>query len=184
MDDMAVFCRQVWARSDELRRALRMAHHGGLTGQVLSTLRQQLDSMVRVLFLLAQEDRDYRGQLIRASVNGERWVAHGTNRPITDAEMVELAQRLHGWAASVYKFGCAFIHLSSLHDYRDRDPMDALPRDEKDAILAHLRHYHGGPRHDNPRFDELVPFLPGVFDKIESNLDHYLNDLRRDRDLD
>ena len=47
-------------------------------------------------------------------------------RVITDKEMVELAQELQGWTESVYKFGCAFIHLSGLHDYNSRDPLSLV----------------------------------------------------------
>jgi hypothetical protein len=36
---------------------------------------------------------------------------------MTDREMIVIAHELQGWTQSVYKFGCAFIHLSSLHDY-------------------------------------------------------------------
>ena len=91
--------------------------------------------------------------------------------------MVDLAQHLQGWTQSVYKFGCAFIHLSNLHDYNDRDPLLQLPADERTDIISHCRYYHGGPLSDSAGFDELVPYLPNVLEKISGNLECYLKNL-------
>lgn len=98
--------------------------------------------------------------------------------------MVELAKRLHNWAGSVYRFGCAFIHLSSFHDYRRRDPLDQVSEDERRSIIDHMRYYHGGPQGDRPNFEDLVPFLPMVFAKIADNLECYVKCLERDEELD
>jgi len=144
---------------------------------MVSILRQELDSMIRVIFLLAQKDRGYRNELIEAAVSGKAWTARGTRRKITDRDMVELANKLHGWTRSVYQFGCGFIHLSSLHDYRDRDPLAQISEEEREAILEHLRSYHGGPLNPSPTFDDIVPLLPKVFEKIASNLECYLRQI-------
>lgn len=143
-----------------------------LPGQLVALLRQELDSMVRVILMLAQEDRAYRSALIRAAVTGQRWTKPESRQHVTDRQMVDLANRLNGWTRSVYKYGCAFIHLSNAHDHGERDPFLSLPEDERGAILAHMRYYHGGPCRSNPTFDDLVPFLPEVFEKIASNLKH------------
>ncbi|BAP88358.1 uncharacterized protein E1O_12270 [Burkholderiales bacterium GJ-E10] len=132
--------------------------------------------MVRIIYLLSQ-GQERRELLIELSVSGERWSQDSSRAKVTDLEMVELAQSLQGWTRSVYKFGCAFIHLSSLHDYNDRDPLAQLPTQERSDILEHCRHYHGGPSADNSRFADLIPFLPSVFEKIASNLECYLEAL-------
>ena len=93
--------------------------------------------------------------------------------------MVDLAQSLQGWTQSVYKFGCAFIHLSGLHDYNDRDPLSQLPTQERADILGHCRYYHGGPTSDDAGFDALVPYLPRVLKKISGNLECYLASLEK-----
>jgi hypothetical protein len=98
--------------------------------------------------------------------------------------MVDLAQSLHGWTESVYRFGCAFIHLSSFHDYLARDPFRALPPDEQETILRHMRYYHGEPPGESPSFSELVPFFPRVFEKVSTNLAAYVDDLECGRNLD
>ncbi len=182
MDEVAIFCRQIRARSHEHRQAMAALHR--LPGQMISVLRQELDSLVRVIFLLAQKDRAYRAKLIHASTSGQRWTKSNSRKRITDREMVDLAQALHGWSKSVYEFGCAFIHLSHLHDYRTRDALRSLPVAEQKSILVHLRNYHGGPSEPNPTFDHIVPYLPRVFEKIADNLECYLEQLEKDEDLE
>ena len=103
---------------------------------------------------------------------------------VTDREMVDLAQRLHGWTGSVYRFGCAFIHLSSYHDYKSRDPVLALDAQERTDLLHHMRYYHGGPQTDDFTFLDLGPYLPAVFEKIASNLECHVEKLERDGQLD
>jgi hypothetical protein len=170
-------------RSAEHRRAVGSLHSSGAHGQVVSVLRQELDSMIRVIFLLSIVDRDRRLKLIVASVQGKHWTHDGTRKRVTDREMVELASKLQGWTESVYRFGCAFVHLSSFHDYRERDPMAMITEDERTAILNHMRHYHGGPCEPHASFQEMLPYLPMVFDKIASNLECYIANLEADDDL-
>lgn len=181
-DPIQIFCRQVRARSTENR--LAMGAVSALPGQMVSILRQELDSLIRIIFLLSQSDRQYRSHLIEDSVNGERWLRRNSRQPVTDREMVELTDTLHGWTKSVYSFGCAFIHLSNLHDYQVRDPLDQISEEERRAILEHLRYYHGGPYGSSPRFSDIVPFLPRVFTKIADSLERYVSSLERDEDLE
>ncbi|MBI6781617.1 hypothetical protein [Pseudomonas syringae] len=175
MEEVAVFTRQIALRSTDHKRAMQLVSAANIPSQMMAILRQELDSMVRVIYLLAQEPAR-RDELITASVNGELWRQPNGRGRVTDHEMVELAQHLQNWARSVYKFGCAFIHLSNLHDYNDRDPLQQLPAAERDAVLEHCRHYHGGPVGSD--FSELVPYLPSVLEKVSSNLEHYLQQLR------
>jgi hypothetical protein len=86
-------------------------------------LRQELDSMVRVIYLLTQTV-EHRTLLINTSVQGKKWPK------VTDKEMVDIAQKLQSWTQSAYKFSCAFIHLSGLHDYKHRDPLLLLSPEE------------------------------------------------------
>jgi len=184
MSPLQLFCRQVRRRSQEHRAAVSALTASDLHGQVVSVLRQELDSLVRVIYLLSIGDQPYRSWLINASVEGQRWTQKGTNKTITDRAMVDLAQSLQGWTQSVYKLGCAFIHLSSFHDYQERDPFEALPVSEQEDILRHLRYYHGGPIGEALTFKALIPYLPRVFDKVASNLACYVDDLERGGSLD
>lgn len=181
--DLDVFVRQVRERSRENRAAVELLHAKGLHGNIVSILRQELDSLVRVIFLLSQVDRGYRAALIAASVNGQQWRRRDGTGRITDREMVDLSNGLFYWAKNVYQFGCAFIHLSSFHDYGSRDPMEQISASERANIASYLKHYHCAPVEPDVAFAEVITYLPSVFEKIARNLECYLNDLESDGDL-
>ena len=176
MSNLAILLRQIRNRSIEHQQAMQLLSQANLAGQMVAVLRQELDSMVRVIYLLTQS-LERRALLIEASINGQKWSQENSRASVTDREMVEFSQRLQGWTQSVYKFGCAFIHLSSLHDYNDRDPLAQLPVEERIDILSHCRSYHGGPATNEASFSELVIYLPRVLKKISDNLECYLEDL-------
>ena len=176
MSQMEVFVRQIRSRSAEHRRAVEALSSADAHGQIVAILRQELDSMVRVIYLLSLPI-DRRLDLVAASVEGEKWRKENSKGAITDREMVDLAQKLNGWTKSVYKFGCAFIHLSALHDYENRDPIGLLPANERNDLIMHCRNYHSGPIQDDPTFRDFVPYLPAVLKKISGNLDWYLKHL-------
>lgn len=178
MDFLSIFLRQVRHRSEEHQRAMLLLAKEGLAGQMVAVLRQETDSMVRVIYLLTQSPKR-RAALIEASVRGEKWSQPNSRASVTDKEMVDLAQNLQGWTRSVYKFGCAFIHLSGLHDYNDRDPLEQLPLQEREDILDHCRYYHGGPQENDAKFSDLVIYLPSVLEKIAGNLECYLDHLEQ-----
>lgn len=178
MNSLAIFLRQVRSRSEEHQRAMHLLANAGLAGQMIAILRQELDSMVRVIYLLTQ-DTERRSALIEISVCGGKWSQPNSRASVTDKEMVDLAHNLQGWTRSVYKFGCAFIHLSSLHDYNDRDPLEQLPLQEHQDILEHCRHYHSGPQGNDANFSDLIPYLPRVLKKISENLECYLENLEQ-----
>ena len=184
MKSVDTFCRQVRARSVEHSAAVRLLSAQRLISPLIATLRQELDSLIRVIFLLSIRDREYRAQLTDAAVHGKKWTHRGTRRRITDRDMVNLASKLHGWTESVYGFGCAFVHLSNFHDHGSRDPFLALSKQEREVVLHHMRYYHGGPSGPAPTFDDLVPFLPRVFEKIAGNLECYVKQLELDEEHD
>lgn len=152
----------------------------GIPGQMVAILRQELDSLVRVVYLLEQTDRSYRKLLIEKSVAGQRWLRPNSRSHVTDRDMVDLTNTLHGWTKSVYDFGCAFIHLSSFHDYQVRDPLAQITVEERRAILTHMHNYHHAPNETETRFIDIVPYLPMVFEKIAANLECYVKQLEEE----
>lgn len=151
-----------------------------MPGMMASILRQELDSMVRVIYLLSIQNLDERIRLVKQTLNGEKWTIagkKGKHIDVTDRSMVDIADQIHGWPLSVYKFGCAFIHLSNFHDYNEDNPFDKLDKESQADILAHLRKYHGGPSSDEPSFYDFANYFPKVFEKIKDNLECYLEDL-------
>lgn len=181
MNEVEAFCRLVRIRSEENRKAVRLVYRENLTGQMISLLRQELDSMVRMIYLLHLNDLNYRNHLIRQTLSGERWRKLENNAIITDRAMVDISDDLNGWTESVYKFGCAFIHLSNFHDYQENDPFDQLTNQKKEDIKQHLNNYHFFPLSQNLSIQTISPYLPKVFDKISNNLERYIQDIKREK---
>jgi hypothetical protein len=181
MEDTKRFCEILRKRSCEHAEAMKRVND--LPGMMVSILRQELDSMIRAVYLLSISDFDERKRLIKQTLDGCKWTEltkNGKAKPITDRDMVELSNKLQGWTLSVYKFGCSFIHFSSFHGYTLVNPFTQIDSDEQKNILDHLRHYHGGPMSDTPSFEELARYFPRVFDKIAGNLECYIKDLEND----
>jgi hypothetical protein len=177
------FCTIIRNRSDENRRAMHyFSIPHGVLSPAFSILRQELDSMIRVIYLLQIADLKERRRLIQSTLQGEKWkvsTPKGKFRDVTDREMVDLSQQLQGWTQSVYRFGCAFVHLSDFHNHFAENPFQRLSEAERRDVLSHMRNYHGGPSHDNPDMEEFSTYLPRVFDKIADNLRCYIDQLER-----
>ncbi|MDX2065705.1 MAG: hypothetical protein SFX74_08195 [Fimbriimonadaceae bacterium] len=140
----------------------------GLPGHQVGILRQELDSMVRAIWLVDcdAEERQRLAEMFQEP--GELLRDRGGR--ITDARMVNLANQFHGWTKRVYKLGCAFIHLSLAHDFQNRDPFIDLSSSDRREIIEFISQYHFVQLPDNFGFMDVVPLLPRVFDKIRSNL--------------
>jgi hypothetical protein len=183
-----IFCDMIRNRSEENRRALKsFSRIYDVLSPSLSILRQELDSMVRVIYLLLINNIIERRKLIDSVLKGDKLkvqTAKGKWRDVTDHEMVDLAQKLQGWTKSVYKFGCAFIHLSDFHNHHIDNPFEKLKESDKHDILSHMRYYHGGPCHDNPNMEEISLYIPQVFEKISSNLECYIKNLEKEATID
>ncbi|MCW8898112.1 MAG: hypothetical protein OQJ96_05885 [Flavobacteriales bacterium] len=166
------YCNLIRSRTTENRAAVQLLNGQRLHGQVMSVLRQELDSMVRCIYLLETE-LDERERLMLQTLNGERW-RNSNNRIITDRDMVNVSNHLWGWTDSVYSLGCAFIHLSNFHDYQESNPFDTLEESEKVNIKNHLNNYHGYDLSLELTFESVQPYLIAVFDKVSSNLNCYV----------
>jgi len=179
LSNLEIFCRQVLNRSHENATAFLLLHQYKLWGNALSIIGQEIDSMIRVVYLLSISNLSYRNELIDASVNGDRWTYQGTQKPITDRHMVEVTTKIEFWARAAYKVRNSFIHLSNLHDYRDRDPLALIPKQDKREIIKHLRKYHHGPKEISPTFKDIIPYLPSVILKMQQHLRDYVERLRK-----
>lgn len=138
------------------------------------------ESLMRVIFLLSQADRQYRNRLIKDSVAGRPWHRRYSRQLVTDREMTELTDTRHGWTKSVYAFGCTFMQLAECHNHDGQDPLDQLTEAERYSILKHLRYYHGGASRPSPRFSDLVPLLPRAFVCFADCLECCLKHLEQD----
>ena len=187
-EPISAFCAMVRHRSEENKCAMQImaSHYDIPLSPAFSLLRQELDSMVRIIFLLSK-DKCEREKYIVDLLNGERWkvqTSPGKERYVLDKDMIDLAQTLQGWTKSVYKFGCAFIHLSEYHNYFHSDPVLKLSNDELQDIAAHLSWYHGYNQKEELTLEAIKIYIPMIFNKINENLECYIKDLETGRTLD
>lgn len=169
MQDIQNLCRIIRQRSSENKNAVSILVENGLLGNAGSVLRQELDSMVRVIYLLSCSN-ERRLSLVKKTLNGTKW-------NVTDREMVDFSNQYFGWTKSVYKFGCAFIHLSQFHDYLAENPFTKMEPAETLTIKQHLNSYHGFNLEDDLSFQTLGRYILPVFEKISGNLECYIEDL-------
>ena len=170
------FCEIIRARSAEHKAAARLLFPQRLYGQMMAILRQELDSMVRAIFLVSQSPSS-RLHYINQTLNSEKWTLLGTRTQITDRQMVNFANTLHGWTQSVYKLGCAFIHLSLMADYNNSNPFLQLPLKEQQDIKQHLHDYHGFSLPNTLTVATVGPYLLMVLEKISNNLEHEIQQI-------
>lgn len=182
MTETEQFCQILRERSAENVSAGRLLFNNGLYGQLISVLRQELDSLVRAVFLLSK-DLGTRQHFISQTLQNTKWTIPNSKTIITDRNMVNLTDRLHGWTNSVYKLGCAFIHLSPMADYKKSNPFQKLEQNEINDIKQHLHNYHGFQLADSLIMDTVSPYLLRVLDKVSSNLECYIKDLE-DNEVD
>lgn len=150
-----------------------------LYGQAVSLLRQELDTLVRVCYLLTISNIQERHRLINLTLVGKKWKNGRTN--ITDREMVTVARQYNHWVPEVYDFGNKFTHLSDFHDYKSSDPLVTLDITQKRTIKHYLNSYHQFPDGLPITFENVISYLPKVADKVSRNLSSYLDDLQNRR---
>jgi hypothetical protein len=181
MTEKEQFCRILRERSKEHRTAINLMLQNELYGQSISILRQELDSMVRVIFLLDEADLSVRDHYINQTLNNKKWTLPNSKTIVTDRNMVDLANFLFGWTQSVYRLGCAFIHLSPMSDYKNGNPFAQLTQEEKDEVKEHLHNYHGFLSTNDLTMETISPFLQRVFTKVADNLEAYIQGLENDK---
>lgn len=181
MTNKEQFCRIIRERSKEHKTAINLMLQNKLYGQAISIVRQELDSMVRVIYLLDESELSVREHFIAQTLNNRKWALPNSKTIITDRHMVDLANTLFGWTQSVYKLGCAFIHLSPMNDYKNENPFSQLAQDEIDDIREHLNSYHGFPLTNDLTMNTVTPYLLRVFTKVSDNLEYYISGLENDK---
>lgn len=175
-------------RSEENTRVMQLmaTQYDIPVSPAFALLRQELDSMVKAIFLLSK-DKSEREKYATELLSGQRWKIKnrtGKDRNVLDKDLVALAQELQDWTRSVYKFGCAFIHLSEFHNYFASNPFSRLSREELNDIANHLAQYHGYDPTKELTIESVRMYIPMIFKKITSNLECYIADLEAGREID
>lgn len=177
-NDLEVFCRAVEARSQEHRKVLDVAVAHGWWAIASTVLRMELDSMIRVIYLVRTPDeRDH----ILASCVGGRGFKNVRGR-VRDLTMLYIAKTAdYGWIQAVYDFGNKFVHLTDAHDYAEVDPFPVY--ENRAEVIDYLNYYHRGKVHDRPLEDgstlgDIAAYAPYVLEKIATNLRMHIEELR------
>jgi hypothetical protein len=175
------FIRCVEERSHENKAAFALLMQNGLLGPALALVRQELDSMIRVIWLIDSCSQGERTRLIEDALQGKHWQKKTTKGKlvrITDAEMSEAALGRHRWIEQVYRFGCHLVHLSSWHNYRHRDPVKNLAAGEREDVKKSIEDFHQ-MEIDDLSFSHIEMHAPYAMEKISSNLASYLRELEK-----
>jgi len=167
------FCSIVRKRSEENAKSVHALNEIEAYGQIMSVLRQELDSMVRCIYILNEQNISDQEHLIEQTILGERW-RNRNNKIITDREMVNISNNFQGWTKYVYDFGCAFIHLSDYHNYDSEDPFESLEEVDKSKIKYFMNWHHGYDLNQDLTFESIKNKLVNVFEKVNSNLECYI----------
>lgn len=165
-------------RSQENEKAIALLFDANLFGMCMATLRQELDSFIRVLYLGRISDFNERERLMSQTLAGEKWTVltpNGKLKQITDRDLVDKSTELKSYVQYVYKFGCSFIHLSDFHNYATINPFDKLDYTEQFDIKLYLNQYHGFPRSGELTVNNISNIVPAIFKKVSENMSYYLS---------
>lgn len=95
------FCSVIRRRSKKNQEAIKGGCIVGLPpSPTFSILRQELDSMVRVIFLLNIKDNNERMRYTDDLMNGVKWKTKTTNgkiKTVLDKDMIGISQNFRGW---------------------------------------------------------------------------------------
>lgn len=148
-------------------------------GNCISIMRQELDQIIRLLFLL-NSTKNVQRQLIESSINNHKWfVINKENKKdyITEEIISKYSESLNGWDKSIYEFGLAFGSLATTFNYGTKDPIKTMAENDRDKIYKYILEYHN---RDFPRdydINVLIRELPDILNIISSNLQKYMDRL-------
>lgn len=174
------FIKLIKRRSKENSESLQDDFDKRRIGKCLETLRTELDSFIRVLYLGRISDFNERERLIQQTLSGEKWTVLTANnkwKQVTDKDMVIKAGELFGYVQYVYKFGCGFIHLSTFHDYETTNPFDELNEIEKTDVKKYLNQFHNFPIDSELKVENITNYIPKIFEKTSANLACYFGQI-------
>lgn len=160
-------------RSNENISSILTLHSQEKYGTCISLLRQELDSLIRVCYLNNLKDNDEIERLINKTINGIEWEKNG--KRIFDRTMVNIASQHNSWAAEVYDFGNSFTHLTNYHDYKKNDPLKNLEETKRMTVKQYLKSYHQFSESLEITFENVIPYIPKVANKVSDKLRGYLN---------
>ena len=182
-DSREQFIQLIKNRSKENSESLKDDFEKGRIGKCIETIRTELDSFIRVVYLGRISDIDERKRLIQLTLSVEKWTEltpKNKLRKVYDKNLIDKAIELEGYIHYVYKFGCRFIHLSNFHNYKTTNPFNKLNETENSDVKKYLSQYHSYPLNQELSVENLRDYIPNIFEKISSNLTCYFDQILND----
>ncbi len=168
-----MFCKIIRQRSAENRQAIESmsVHLGGTLSPAFSVLRQELDSMVRVVFLLSIDDLCERRRLIRTTLDGQKWrvvTSTGKWRTVTDREMSRPFSAIAGLdMLSVQVWMRFHSFIGPPQSSVGRSVLESCPKPKSKPSVLTCVVTTAGHASDDLTLDEFVRYIPAVFEKIQ-----------------
>lgn len=146
-------------------------------GNCISIMCQELDQIIRLLFLLNSKVDDQK-QYIYSSINNHKWYVTGKDNKkeyITDEVLARYTETLSGWDKSIYDFGLSFKNLTNSFNYGSRDPIKSMNQADREKLHSYIKEYHDSSFAEDFSLDDLIPILPLIIEEISRNLKNYLS---------
>jgi hypothetical protein len=146
-------------------------------GNCISIMCQELDQIIRILFLLNSNFEERKG-FIQASIDSHKWsIKNKENKRefINDEMLLHFAGTLEGWDRGIYEFGIAFKNLSNNFNYGSRDPIKSMGEAERLQLSRYIQNFHQGDFPGDFTLETLIPILPVIIDEISAKLKSYLD---------
>ncbi|MEP6615862.1 MAG: hypothetical protein ABJA57_04755 [Ginsengibacter sp.] len=150
-----------------------------LYAQAIAILSQDIDSLLRVAYLLTIGDRTERNNLMESMVKGEEWKSGKKNTSGTD--MAATVVHYNKWISEVFDFGNLFSNITDHHDLKKDDPLVSLSSIQKTTMRYYLSTYHQFSYDMQMTFLNVSAYLPKVAAKVSSNLKRNMVDLENNR---
>jgi|GEM_PF-3999989 hypothetical protein len=145
-------------------------------GNCISIMRQELDQLIRLLFLLHSNPEEKK-QFIYSSINSQKWYIvgkDGRKEYITEDMLLRFAETLEGWERSIYEFGFSFGDLSANFNYGSRDPIKSMNDFDRQKLRKYITEYHIKDFPGDFSLSDLIPALPSIIEAISDKLKLYM----------
>ncbi|MES2434617.1 MAG: hypothetical protein V4586_12420 [Pseudomonadota bacterium] len=178
IENLRKYMRLVDKRSCEHNVAFKLLYEQRLYGACAGLIRQEIDNLMRVDYLAFHIPLSDRDGLCRDALSGIRWektTRGGKPVSIQDVDFHTLAASNHSWVSLAYGYSSKFIHLTNFWDYDCSDPVVTMPAADRQQVISYLNTYHGF-QGNTLTMDQLIEYLPMVFEKIRSNVEFYVSE--------
>jgi hypothetical protein len=145
-------------------------------GNCISIMCQELDQIIRLLFLL-KSNPNARKQYITSSINNQKWhITDIDNHKdyVTDKLLLDFTKTLSGWDKGIYEFGFSFNSISHNYNYGSKNPINSLSASDRKVLYTYIQEYHVKSFPKDFSLDDIIPILPLIMELITINLKKYL----------